>query len=79
MENGVFRVKRPVGVFSLGILLLAVAVSATASVANVLGGISEVFAFTLILFGLWIVILAGMRAADPEDYGEGVFNIWSNS
>jgi hypothetical protein len=69
--------KRPVGVFSLGILILAVAVSATFSVINVLGGISEVFAFTLILFGLWILILASLRAENPEDYGGGVFNTFS--
>ena len=69
--------KRPVGVLSLGILILAVAVSATASVVNVLGGISEIFAFTLILFGLWIVVLAGMRAANPEGYGGGAFNTFS--
>jgi hypothetical protein len=70
--------RRPVGIFSLGILILAVAVSATASVVNVLEGISEVVAFSLILFGLWIVALAGMKAANPVDYGGGAFNIFSS-
>ncbi len=77
MKDGGFMAKRPVGVFSLGILILAVAVSATASALNVLGGISEVLAFTLILFGLWILILAALRAANPEDYGGGAFNTFS--
>jgi hypothetical protein len=77
MKDGVFMAKRPVGVFSIGILILAVAVSATASVLKVLGGISEIFAFTLILFGLWILILATLRAANPNDYGGGAFNTFS--
>jgi len=71
--------RRPVVVLSLGILMLTLAVSAAAFVANALVDVSEIFSLTLIIFGIWIVVLAGMRAADPEDYGEGVFNIWSNS
>jgi uncharacterized Tic20 family protein len=74
---GDFMAKRPVGVLSLGILILAVAVSTTASVVNVIGGIFEIFAITLILLGLWIVILAALRAANPEGYGEGAFNTFS--
>jgi len=70
--------RRPVVILSLGILILTLAVSAAAFVANALVDVSEIFSLTLIIFGLWIVVLAGMRAADPEDYGEGVFNIWSN-
>lgn len=77
MKNGVFMAKRPVGVLSLGILILAVAVSGTASVVKVLGNISEIFALTFILFGLWILILAVLRAANPEDYGGGAFNTFS--
>jgi hypothetical protein len=69
--------KRLVGVFSLGILILAVALSATASVVGVLEGISEVFAFSLILFGLWIVVLAGMKAINPVGYGGEAFNAFS--
>jgi hypothetical protein len=77
MKAGGFMAKRPIGVFSLGILILAVAVSAIASVVNVLSGLAEVFAFTLILFGFWILILAALRAANPEDYGGGTFNTFS--
>jgi hypothetical protein len=69
--------RRPIGVFSIGILILAVAVSATASVVGTLEGISEVFAFSLVLFGLWIVVLAGMKAANPPSYGGGAFNTFS--
>ena len=69
--------KRPVGVLSLGILILALAVSAASFAANVLVQVSEVFSLTMVLLGLWIVILGGMRAADPEQYGSGAFNALS--
>lgn len=69
--------KRPVGVLSLGILILALAVSAVSFAVNVLVQVSEVFSLTMVLFGLWIVILGGMRATDPEQYGSGAFNALS--
>ncbi|MDH5390672.1 MAG: hypothetical protein OEX10_05925 [Candidatus Bathyarchaeota archaeon] len=69
--------KKPVGVLSLGILILALAVSAAAFVANMLVNVSEIFSLTLILFGLWILVLAGIRTANPEEYGGGTFNTFS--
>jgi len=69
--------KRPVGVLSMGILILVLAISIVASTVNVLHGVFEIFAFTFILFGLWIMILAGMRAINPEQYGRGAFNTLS--
>jgi len=69
--------KRPVGILSLGILILVLAVSAAASVAKILANISEVLSLTLVLFGVWIIVLAGMRAANPEQYGGGTFNTLS--
>jgi len=69
--------KRPVGVLSLGILILVLAVSAAAFTANILVDVSEIFSLALILFGLWIIILAGMRTASPEQYGGGAFNTFS--
>ena len=66
--------KRAVGVLSLGILILVIAVSMVASATNILVNIFEMFSLTLILFGLWVTILAGIRAANPEQYGRGAFN-----
>ncbi len=68
--------KRPVGVLSLGILILALAISASASAAKMLD-VLEIFSLTFILFGLWIIVLAGMRVANPEQYGGGAFNTFS--
>ena len=69
--------KRPVGVLSLGILILVLAVSATAFAANMLVDVSEIFSLTLVLFGFWITVLAGVRAVNPEEYGGGAFNTFS--
>jgi len=69
--------KKPVGVLSLGILILVLAVSAAAFAANLLTDMSEIFSLTLVLFGLWTMILAGIRAANPEQYGGGAFNTFS--
>jgi len=66
--------KRPVGVLSFGILILVLAVSMVAFATNILVNIFEMFAFTLILFGLWVTVLAGMRAVSPEQYGRGAFS-----
>jgi hypothetical protein len=69
--------KRPVGVLSLGILILVLAVSTTAFATTILVDISEIFSLTLILFGFWIIILSGIRATNSEQYGGGAFNTFS--
>jgi uncharacterized membrane protein YqgA involved in biofilm formation len=69
--------KKPVGVLSLGILILVLAVSATAFAANMLVDVSEIFSLTFILFGFWIIVLAGIRASNPEQYGGAAFNTFS--
>ena len=69
--------KRPVGVLSMGILVLVLAVSAVAFVVEILVDVSEIFSLTLVLFGFWIIVLAGLRAVDSELYGGGAFNTFS--
>ncbi len=69
--------KRPVGVLSLGILILALAISASAFAAKMLEDVFEIFSVTLILFGLWIMVLAGIRSTNPEQYGAEAFNTFS--
>ena len=69
--------KRPVGVLSLGILILVLAICIAAFSAKILVNISEIFSLTFILFGLWIMFLAGIRVLNPEQYGGGAFNTFS--
>ena len=72
-----FMPKRPVGVLSLGILVLVLAISASLFAANMLVDVLEIFSLTLILFGLWTIVLAGIRAVNPEQYGGEAFNTFS--
>jgi len=69
--------KRPVGVLSMGILIVVLAVSAVAFVVDILVEVSEIFSLTLVLFGFWIIVLAGLRAVSSELYGGGAFNTFS--
>lgn len=69
--------KKPVAVLSLGILVVILAVSVAVSVVTELVGVSEIFSITLVLFGLWIIVLAGIRAVNPEEFGAGAFNTFS--
>jgi hypothetical protein len=70
--------KKPVAVLSLGILIVILAVSVTISVVTELVvGVSEIFSLTLVLFGLWIIVLAGIRTVNPEEFGAGAFNTFS--
>ena len=69
--------KKPVAVLSLGILIVIIAVSVVISVATEFVAVSHMFPLTLVLFGLWIMVLAGIRAVNPEEFGAGAFNTFS--
>jgi hypothetical protein len=69
--------KRPLGVLSIGVLVVILAISAFLFASAILYSISEIFSLTLVLFGLWVMVLAGIRASNPETYGYGAFNILS--
>jgi hypothetical protein len=69
--------KRPLGILSMGVLIVILAVSAFLFASAILYSISEIFSLTLVLFGLWVMVLAGIRASNPETYGHGAFNIFS--
>jgi hypothetical protein len=69
--------KRPLGVFSLGVFVVVVAISASLLAAAILYSVLEVFSLTFLLFGLWVIALAGIRASNPEIYGHGTLSILS--
>jgi len=69
--------KKPVAVLSLGILVVILAISAAAFAANMLVDTPEIFSLTLVFFGVWIIVLAGIRAINPEEFGAGAFNTFS--
>jgi len=69
--------KRPLGVLSLGVFIVVMAISASLLATAILHSILEVFSLAFLLFGLWVIVLAGIRASNPETYGHGTFNILS--
>ena len=69
--------KRPLGVLSIGVLIVILAISASLLAAAILYSLSEVFSLTIFLFGLWVMVLARIRASNPEIYGHGAFNTFS--
>ena len=72
--------KRPLGVLSIGVLTVILAAGAVvfaADAANFLLYASKIFSLALILFGLWVGGLAGLRASNPEVYGSGAFSVFS--
>jgi hypothetical protein len=69
--------KRPLGVLSLGVFIVVMAISASLLATAILHSILEVFSLAFLLFGLWVIVLAGIRASNPEMYGHGTFSIFS--
>ncbi|MFQ6064214.1 MAG: hypothetical protein ACE5L6_01945 [Candidatus Bathyarchaeia archaeon] len=69
--------KRPLGVLSIGVLVVVLAISVALHATAILYSLSEALALTILLFGVWVMILAGIRASSPETYGHGAFNILS--
>jgi len=59
---------------SLGALLVIAAVLLVAFAAEVIKRLDEVLALTIALYGIWTMILAGIRVRNPEKYGRGAYS-----
>lgn len=58
---------------SLGALLVIVAVLLVVYAAQLIGFV-EVLALVIALYGVWTMILAGIRVRKPEKYGRGAYS-----
>ena len=58
---------------SLGALLVIAAALLVAFSAAVIG-IDEVLALIIALYGVWTMVLAGIRVRNPEKYGRGAYS-----
>ncbi len=61
------------GLLSFGVLVIIVAVLLVAFAP--IGDWGSIFSLTLVLSGLWIVVLAGIRNKTPEQYGRSASSI----
>jgi heme A synthase len=58
----------------LGALLVIAAVLLVAYAGAVIERLDEVFALIITLYGVWTMILAGIRVRNPEKYGRGAYS-----
>ncbi len=59
---------------SMGALLVFAAVLLVAFAVGVVTRIDEVLALIIALYGVWTMILAGVRVRNPEKYGRGAYS-----
>jgi drug/metabolite transporter (DMT)-like permease len=59
---------------SLGALLVIAAALLVAFSVAVIKRLDEVFALIIALYGIWTMILAGIRVMNPEKYGRGAYS-----
>jgi len=64
-------------ILSFGVFFLILAASIAALAAGILQSVFEVFSLVMALFGVWIMVLAGMRGGREEKYARGAFSIFS--
>lgn len=59
---------------SLGALLVIAAVLLVAYAGAIIKRLDEVLALIIALYGIWTMILAGIRVRNPEKYGRGAYS-----
>jgi hypothetical protein len=66
--------KRPLGLLSLGIFIVIVAVNLILFFPDW----NAIFSLVLTLYGLWVMFLSGIRAKTPVKYERGAFStlVW---
>lgn len=75
--------KRPLGLISFGIFIVIVAVCLVAYASGYVGPVEQIetvykfFALIIALYGIWMMILAGIRFSNLEKYERGAFSTLS--
>jgi len=59
---------------SFGVLLVIVALVLVAYAALIITGLDQVLALVIALYGIWTIVLAGIRTKNPEKYGRGAYS-----
>lgn len=62
---------------SIGVFLIIIVVAIVLYVAQVITDWTLIIPIVLVLSGCWILILAGMRASNPQKYERGAFSTMS--
>jgi len=67
-------VARQFELLSLGVFLVIVALVLVAYLGQMITRLDEVIALVIALYGVWTVVLAGIRTQRPEKYGRGAYS-----
>lgn len=76
--------KRPLGLISFGVFIVIIAVFLVAYAGGYIGPVGQIetiyalFALVIASYGVWMMILAGIRFGNPEKYERGAFStlVW---
>jgi O-antigen/teichoic acid export membrane protein len=63
--------KQQLGLLSFGVLVIIIAILLVAFAPDW----GSIISLTLMLYGLWVIVLAGIRNKTPEKYGRSAFSI----
>ncbi len=66
--------KRPTGLLSFGVFVVIVAIFLIANAAQVIKRTDEILSLILAFYGVWVMVLAGIRVKSPEKYERGAFS-----
>jgi len=68
--------RRPLGLLSLGVLAVIFAICLIAYAANYIVA-DAIFPLVVALFGVWVMVVAGIRARSSEEYERGAFSTFA--
>lgn len=70
--------RRPLGLLSFGVFVVIVAVCLVAWAAGYIVTTAEIVSLVITFFGVWVIVLAGIRGKSPEKYERGAFStfVW---
>jgi uncharacterized membrane protein YidH (DUF202 family) len=66
--------KKPTDLLSLGVFVVIVAICLLAYAAELIKRTDEVLSLIIAFYGVWVVVLAGIRVKIPEKYERGAFS-----
>ncbi len=59
---------------SFGVLMVVAVVVLVAYALAIITGLDEVLALIIAFYGVWTIVLAGIRTKNPEKYGRGAYS-----
>ncbi len=59
---------------SFGVLMVITALMLVAYAVQIIAGLDQVVALIIAFYGVWTMVLAGIRTKNPEKYGRGAYS-----